>query len=176
MKSYYNHLREAFKQKAPAEWQELLTRWRNSNAIVKVQRPFRLDRAHALGYKAKNGIIVARIRVIRGGRKRPTRVAGRRSKRQTIRKTLMMNYQAVAEQRVQRKFVNLEVLNSYYLAKDGRHFWFEVILIDPCAPEIISDKRLNWVCTNKNRKRALRGLTASFRRSRGLLKKEKKGN
>jgi large subunit ribosomal protein L15e len=170
MKSSYGYLREAFKQKAPAEWQELLAKWRKSRAIVRVQKPFRLDRARALGYKAKNGFIVARVRLMRGGRKRPTRRAGRRSKRQAIRLTLTLNYQGVAEQRAERKFKNMVVLNSYYLKKDGRYFWFEVILVDPSVPEIKSDKNINWVCSGKNKKRALRGLTSSARRSRGLSK------
>jgi large subunit ribosomal protein L15e len=168
MKSSYSYLREAYKQKAPAEWQELLTKWRKSQAIVRVQKPFRLDRARALGYKAKTGFLIVRIRLLRGGRKKPTRHAGRRSKRQGRKKTLMMNYQWVAESRVQRKFPNLEILNSYYLAQDGLYYWFDVILIDPSRPEIQADKNVNWVCSGKNRKRALRGLTSSARKSRGL--------
>jgi large subunit ribosomal protein L15e len=168
MKSSYVHLREAFKQKAPAEWQEILTRWRKSNAIVRVQKPFRLDRARILGYKAKNGFVVVRVRLFRGGRRKPKIRAGRRSKRMTTRKVLKMNYQAVAEQRASRKYPNTEVLNSYYLAEDGIYNWFEVILVDPNVPEIISDKNINWICSNKHKKRALRGLTSASRRSRGL--------
>ena len=34
------------------------------------------------------------------------------------------------------KFKNLEILNSYKLAKDGKHYFFEVILVDPAKPEI----------------------------------------
>jgi large subunit ribosomal protein L15e len=168
MKSAYVHLREAFKQKAPAEWQEHLIRWRKSNAIVRVQKPFRLDRARTLGYKAKNGFVVVRVKLFRGGRQKPKIRGGRRSKRTTLRKVLKMNYQAVAEQRASRKFPNLEVLNSYYLAQDGIYNWFEVILVDPSCPEIISDKNINWICSKKHSKRALRGLTASSRKSRGL--------
>ena len=166
MKSSYSFLREAYQQKAPAEWQALLINWRKSNAIVRTQRPFRLDRARALGYKAKTGFVVARIRLLRGGRQKPKIRAGRRSKRMTRRKVLKMTYQTVAEQRVSRKYPNLEVLNSYYLAKDGRNYYFEVILVDPSAPEIQSDKKLNWICSDKHSKRALRGLTSSARKSR----------
>lgn len=166
MKSVYFHLREAFKQKAPAEWQALLTRWRKSQAIVRVQKPFRLDRARALGYKAKTGFVVVRVRLLRGGRQKPQIRGGRRSKRMSRRKVLKMSYQTVAEQRASRKFPNLEVLNSYYLNKDGRNYFFEVILIDPHAPEIIADKKLNWICSGKHKKRALRGLTSSAKKSR----------
>jgi large subunit ribosomal protein L15e len=168
MKSAYFHLREAFKQKAPAEWRALMVNWRKSNAIVRVQKPFRLDRARALGYKAKTGFVLTRVRLLRGGRQKPKIRAGRRSKRMTRRKVLKMTYQTVAEQRVSRKYPNLEVLNSYYLAKDGRNYYFEVILIDPNAPEIKSDKKLNWICSKKHSKRALRGLTSSAKKSREL--------
>ncbi len=168
MRSYYSYLREAYKQKAPAEWQKLLAAWRKSNAIVRVQKPFRLDRARTLGYKAKTGFVMIRVRVMRGGRKKPKRRAGRRSARQGRKLTLRMNYQAVAEARVQRKFPNLEILNSYFLNKDGQYAWFEIIMIDPSRPEIQADNSLRHFISEKNRKRALRGLTSSGRKSRGL--------
>jgi large subunit ribosomal protein L15e len=168
MKSSYSYLREAYQQKAPAEWQSILAAWRKSNTIVRVQRPFRLDRARALGFKAKTGFALIRVRVMRGGRKKPKRRAGRRSARMGRKLTLGMNYQSVAEARVQRKFPNMEIINSYSLAKDGQYAWFEVIMIDPSRPEIQADKNLNWACSNKNRKRALRGLTSSGRKSRAL--------
>lgn len=167
MKSSYSYLREAFKQKAPAEWSELLAKWRKSQAIVRTQRPFRLDRARALGYKAKTGFTLVRVRVMRGGRMKPKRRAGRRSKRQGRKLTLGMNYQWVAETRVQRKFPNLEILNSYNLAKDGTYAWYEVILVDPSRPEIQADKNLKAFCSEKNRKRSLRGLTSAAQRSLG---------
>ena len=87
-------------------------------------------------FKDKTGFVVARVRVIRGGRRRPIRKHNRRSKRQTNRKILSMNYRWVAEQRAAGKFKNLEVLNSYLIAKDGVHYFFEVILVDPERPEI----------------------------------------
>src|SRR3989338_6012440 len=89
--------------------------------------------------------------MLRGGRKRPHRRKGRRSKRQTIRKTLKMSYQWVAEQRVQKKFPNLEVLNSYQIGKGGMHYFFEVILVDPERPEITNDSTINWICRKENR-------------------------
>ena len=122
--SYY--LREAWK-KPSAEMKKRLIEWRKSNAIERVEKPLRLDRARALGYKAKPGFVVVRARVMRGGRKRPKRKGGRRSKRQTIRKVLSMNYRGVAEQRAGRKYKNLEVLNSYWIGQDGEYAFFEVI-------------------------------------------------
>ena len=37
------------------------------------------------------------------------------------------------------KYPNLKVLNSYLVYKDGRHSWFEVILLDIHHPSIQSD-------------------------------------
>ena len=82
-----------------------------------------------------------------------------------------MNYQWVAEQRAARKYTNLEVLNSYQVGKDGIHYFFEVIMIDPQRPEIISDPNFAWICNPKNRGRAFRGLTSAAKKSRGLRSK-----
>src|SRR3989344_5877755 len=85
--------------------------WKNQDV-----KTTRLDKARMLGYKAKKGFVIARVRVPRGGRKRDRTNKGRRSKRHTIRKVVKMSYRWVAEQRAQKKFQNLEVLNSYFLA------------------------------------------------------------
>ena len=50
-----------------------------------------------------------------------------------------INAKEIAENRVQRKYPNLKVLNSYLVYKDGRHSWFEVILLDIHHPSIKSD-------------------------------------
>jgi large subunit ribosomal protein L15e len=145
--------------------------WRAGNAIEKVERPLRLDRARALGYKAKKGIIVVRVRVNRGGRKRKRAgVKGRKTRKQTIRKTLGMNYQWVAEIRAARKYKSLEVLNSYKIGQDGKHYFYEVILIDRERPEIKNDRTLGWLANGKNKKRAERGLTSAAKKSRGLVR------
>ena len=41
--------------------------WRKQNAATRVDRPSRLLRARRLGYKAKQGIVVIRMRVGAGG-------------------------------------------------------------------------------------------------------------
>jgi len=173
MKGLSYHLRKAWKKPDVKVLRERMISWRKGDTIVKVDKPLRLDRAHALGYKAKKGFIIARVRILRGGRKRPRRNKGRRSKRQTIRKVLKMNYKWVAEQRAARRFQNLEVLNSYEIGKDGRHYFFEIILVDPNRPEIKNDKKMKWISSPKNRKRAFRGLTSAAKKSRGLRIKKK---
>ncbi len=97
-KGMYYYLREAWKKPSYEMLKQKLVAWRKSNAIVRLEHPTRLDKARALGYKAKSGFIVVRVRVMRGGRTktRPSK-KGRRSKRQSPRKTLRMNYRWVAE-------------------------------------------------------------------------------
>jgi len=145
--------------------------WRSSPVLVKVEKPLRLDRARALGYKAKKGFVVIRIRIKRGGHKKPRPNKGRRSKRLTPRLTLKVNYRWIAEQRVARKFRNLEVLNSYLIGKDGVNYFYEVILIDPCREEIKTDKNFSWICKSTNKGRVFRGLTSAGKKSRGLRDK-----
>ena len=84
------------------------------------------------------------------------------------RKNLMMNYRGIAEQRVEKKYKNLVVLNSYLIGKDGMHYFYEVICVDPLMPEIQNDKTINWICRPENQKRAMRGLTSAGKKSRGL--------
>lgn len=165
----YHYLAKAWKNPDSAVVQDRLIKWRASEAVAKVDKPLRLDRARALGYKAKKGFVVFRVRVARGGRKR--RVQGRKGRKSTkthIRKTLKMNYKWVAEIRVAREYPTLEVLNSYYLGQDGHYYFFEVIMVDPNAPEIKNDPTINWICSRKNRGRAERGLTSAAKKSRGL--------
>jgi large subunit ribosomal protein L15e len=44
---------------------------RQLNVIHRASRPSRPDKARRLGYKAKQGYVIYRVRVRRGGRKRP---------------------------------------------------------------------------------------------------------
>tara|TARA_Y100000034_G_C6905603_1_gene420084 strand:- start:3501 stop:4085 length:585 start_codon:yes stop_codon:yes gene_type:complete len=165
----YGALRELWKKPDRELLHGKMIAWRAGNAIEKVDRPLRLDRARALGYKAKTGFVILRVRVNRGGRKRPRAgVKGRKTRRQTIRKTLKMSYQWVAEIRAARKYKNLEVLNSYWIGQDGKHYFYEVIMVDPSKNEIKKDRTTKWVANGKNSKRAERGLTSAGKKSRGL--------
>ncbi len=165
----YHYIKEAWKSPDTKTLRERMVEWRKSPVFTKVEKPLRIDRARTLGYKDKKGFIVVRIKIKRGGHKRPRPNKGRRSKRLHARKNLRMNYKWIAEQRVSRKFSNLEVLNSYLLGKDGINYFYEVILVDPSRPEIKNDRKINWVSESK--KRAMRGLTSSAKKSRGLRNK-----
>ncbi|MFA5855783.1 MAG: 50S ribosomal protein L15e [Candidatus Pacearchaeota archaeon] len=172
-KGLYHHLREAWKKPDSKRLMELMIDWRKSEAVTVVDKPLRLDKARALGYKAKKGFVVARVRLKRGGRQRHRTNKGRKSKRHTIIKTLKMNYRWVAETRAQNKFPNLEVLNSYPLSKDGKHYFFEVILVDYSRPEIKNDRTINWICDKNNQMRVYRGLTSAGKKSRGMKSKSR---
>jgi large subunit ribosomal protein L15e len=172
--SMYKAIREIWKkpkQNLGPLYKERLIAWRREEAVTKIHRPTRLDRARSLGYKPKKGVILYRVRVKRGGRKRLQMKKGRRSKTSRRKKIVGMNYKWIAEMRLQKKHENLEVLNSYFVAKDGLHAWYEIIMIDPFRPEIKADKRLNWIGWRKHTNRVLRGKTSAGRKSRGLRNK-----
>src|SRR3990167_2416281 len=142
-KGMYHYIKQAWKKPDSKTLRARMIEWRASEAFVRVDKPIRLDRARSLGYKDKKGFVVIRIRVGRGGHKRPRPNKGRRSKRLHTRKNLMMNYKTIAEQRVSRRYRNLEVLNSYQIGKDGVNYFYEVICVDPSKPEIKNDNTIN---------------------------------
>jgi len=161
------YLREIWKKPDVKLLRERMIVWRKFGSITKVEKPLRLDRARALGYKAKKGVVIVRVKIKRGGHKRSRPNKARRTKRLHIRKNLRMNYKEIAETRVARKFTNMEVLNSYQIGKDGMNYFFEVILVDRSAPEIKNDKQLGEFI-KAPKKRALRGITSSARKAKGL--------
>ena len=171
-RSFYSHIREAWKtptegQLAELQWQRQ-QEWRDQGAIERVERPTRLDRARSLGYKAKQGVVVARVSVRKGSARKQRFKAGRRSKRQGVNRiTRRKNLQRIGEERVSRKYRNLRVLNSYWVGEDGSQKWFEVILLDPEHGAIESDDDLNWICDDSQRGRAFRGRTSAGQRGRG---------
>ena len=117
--------------------------WRKQNALLRVDRPSRIQRARRLGYKAKQGIVVVRMRVGKGNMRKKRPVAGRRPKHLGVVHIKQgISMQRVAERRVLKSFPNMESLGSYYLHKDGRYFWYEVILADPYHPSISHDKEM----------------------------------
>ena len=153
----YQQIREAWKKPDIKTLRERMIDWRKSNAITDVEKPLRLDRARALGYKSKKGFKIVRVRVRRGGHKRPRPNKGRRSKRLHTRKNLKMNYKWIAEQRAGRTYKDFEV-----------HYFYEVILVNPNEPTIKNDKKLNWISKSGNKGRVFRGLTSAGKKSRGL--------
>ena len=117
--------------------------WRKQNAVTRVERPSRLLRAKRLGYKAKQGIIVVRMRVGTGGMRRQRPRGGRRPKHLGVTRIKADDsMKVVSERRVLERYPNMKLLGSYFLYKDGMHYWYEVILADPSHPRIVKDKEL----------------------------------
>jgi len=172
--SIYLQLSNAWKEPEKEHkilWRQRLIEWRSEPSSIRIERPTRLDRARAVGYKPKPGIILIRQRVERGGRLRKKIRHPRRSKHSGRRLDVDKSYQWIAEERAQKRHVNCEVINSYYVAEDGNHYWFEVILADRTHPVITNDRILSGICSQHGR--VYRGLTSSGKRSRGLLHKGK---
>lgn len=48
----------------------------------------------------------------------------------------------VAERRTLQRHPNMSLLGSYYIYKDGAHYWFEVILADPSHPRVAKDPEM----------------------------------
>ena len=172
----YKYISEAWAKPAKSFVDELmrqrLIQWRKQQVIVRIERPTRLDRARKLGYKGKQGFIMVRVRVRRGGLRKKRPKAGRRPKRMGVKKYKpAKSLRLISEERAAKKFPNLEVLNSYWVGEDGRSKWFEVIIVDPHHPAIKTDKDVNWVCQKQHHRRVFRGLTSAGKKVRGLRRK-----
>ncbi len=131
-----------WKENSP-ELRDRVVSWRKQDAVTRIEKPSRILRARRLGYKAKQGIIVVRMRVGTGGmrKKRPT--GGRRPKHLGVtRIKAAVNMRQVAERRVLERYPNMSLLGSYFIYKDGMHYWYEVILADASHPRIKKDKEL----------------------------------
>ena len=125
------------------ELREKATIWRKENAINRIAKPSRIIRARRLGYKAKQGIVVVRMRVGTGGMRKQRPRGGRRPKHLGVtRIKAAVSMKQVAERRVLERYRNMKLLGSYFLYKDGMHYWFEIILADPSHKRIAKDKEI----------------------------------
>ena len=132
-----------FLKENPMELRQRAVVWRNQNAVTRVEKPSRIARARRLGYKAKQGIIVIRMRVGTGGMRKQRPRSGRRPKHLGVTKIKAdVSMKQVSERRVLERYPNMKLLGSYFLYKDGMHYWFEVILADPSHPRIAKDKEI----------------------------------
>jgi large subunit ribosomal protein L15e len=143
--------------------------WRKQNTIVKVDKPTRLDRAHSLGYKAKQGFVIARVKVWKGAGKRERKVrGGKPSKAGQYSMPSVISKRRLAELRAGKKHPNMQVLNSYYVCEDGRQIWFEVILVDPHHGGVKNHRPYKFLTTGRGR--VFRGKTSAAKKSRHLGK------
>ncbi|MFH1285095.1 MAG: 50S ribosomal protein L15e [Candidatus Micrarchaeota archaeon] len=159
-----NYIKESF-EKGYKERSELYKQrvraWRKGETVSPVAKPTNIARARELGYKAKQGIITVRVRVLKGMRKRIKPGGGRKPSKAGRFFSPKRSHQAIAEQRASTKYPNLEVLNSYWVGEDGQVKFFEVILADPILNK-------NMLALTR-RGRAFRGLTSAGRKARALV-------
>ena len=100
---------------------ERVVGWRKQNAITRIDKPSRLQRARRLGYKAKQGIVVVRMRVGTGGMRKQRPTGGRRPKHLGVTRIKADdNMKTVADRRVLERYPNMQLLGSYFVYKDGK--------------------------------------------------------
>lgn len=175
VKSGYAHVRDTIQMHDVSYnsvmWNRLV-KLRKGPTTIRVEHPVNLPRARAVGYKAKQGYIVAITKIRRGTMRKLRPKMGRKPGNLGVRKiTTKKSLRWIAEERTAKKFPNLQVLNSYEVATDGRSHFFEIILVDPNHPVIIADPKINWICESSNKSRVFRGLTSAGKKTRGLHKK-----
>uniref|UniRef100_A0AAQ4QL56 Ribosomal protein L15 n=1 Tax=Gasterosteus aculeatus aculeatus TaxID=481459 RepID=A0AAQ4QL56_GASAC len=159
----YRYMQELWRKKQSDVMRFLLRvrcwQYRQLSNLHRAPRPTRPDKARRLGYKAKQGYVVYRVRVRRGGRKRPVpkgATYGKPVHHGVNQIKFARSLQSTAEERAGRHCGGLRVLSSYWVGEDSTYKFFEVILVD------IFHKH-----------REMRGLTSAGKKSRGLGKGHK---
>merc|ERR1719498_843662 len=159
----YKYLQELWRKKKSDTMRFVMRvrcwEYRQLATIHKASKPSRLDKARAVGYKAKQGYSVYRVRIRRGGRKRAVGkgIVYGKPVHQGIRKLKKArSHRSVAEEKVGRHCSNMRVLNSYWVGQDAAYK---------------KDPRINWIVSEKHNKRELRGLTSAAKKYRGLRQK-----
>ena len=174
-KSMYKYVAEQWKKPDTtytSPIKQYLIQWRKEENFSRVEKPSRIDRARSLGYKAKQGYVIVRARVRRGGLRKHKIKGGRKPSAKGIKKiTAGKSTQRIAEERTAKRYPNMEVLNSYWVGEDGKYHFYEVILVDPMHPSIMNDPKINWVSSRTSKRRVLRGKTSAGQKGRGLTHK-----
>ncbi len=163
----YKYIQETFQKEykeRSSAYVERIHSWRREPVFNRVELPTNIARARRLGYKAKEGYVVVRTRIGKGRRRRRVPMGGRKPRHNYVVVQPQESHQLIAEQRVNRIYKNLEVLNSYWIGEDGNYKYFEVLLVDPTKKTVDTK-----VTARKGR--AFRGLTSQGRKSRGASDK-----
>jgi large subunit ribosomal protein L15e len=178
----YKYLEELWKKKQSDVLRFLLRvrcwEYRHLPSVHRASRPTRPDKARRLGYKAKQGYVIYRVRVRRGNRKRPNSkgiIYGKPANQGINQLKWRRSLRSKAEERAGRRCGNLRVLNSYWVNQDATYKYYEVILVDPAHGAIRRDPRINWIVGGTHKHRELRGLTSTGKQGRGLNARGPKG-
>merc|ERR1712170_320603 len=176
----YKYMQELARKKQSDVMRFLLRvrcwQYRQLASIHRASRPTRPDKARRMGYRAKQGYSIYRVRVRRGGRKRPVpkgATYGKPTNQGVNSLKFQRSLQSVAEERAGRKCKALRVLNSYWVAEDSTYKYYEIVMVDPFHKAIRRDAKINWICNPVMKHREMRGLTSAGKKSRGLGKGHK---
>ncbi|CAJ0601168.1 unnamed protein product [Cylicocyclus nassatus] len=153
----YKYMQEIWRKKQSDAMRYLLRirtwQYRQLSAVHRVSRPTRPEKARRMGYRAKQGYVIYRVRVRRGNRKRPVtkgQTYGKPKTHGVNELKFARSKQAIAEDRAGRRLGSLRVLNSYWAIRRN--------------PDT------QWITKPVQKHRELRGLTSAGKKSRGLGK------
>eukprot|EP00666_Eupelagonemidae_sp_cell4sb_P008027 gene8027-17402_t len=128
----YTYMNEVWKKKQSEvlRYIQRVRAWefRHQSRLERITRPTRPEKAHKMGYKRKLGYVMFRVRVRRGGRKRPVAGGICYGKPKTAGVNQLKNKkntQSIAEEKVGRAYGNIRVINSYWVNEDGTYKWYE---------------------------------------------------
>jgi large subunit ribosomal protein L15e len=146
-----------------------ITQWNAGSSITRINKPTNITRARELGYKAKEGILMARVKVRGGKSKREAPDGGRKPSKSGRFFSRAKSLQAIAEERAATRFSNCEVLNSYFIGAAGTDKFYEIILLDRSNKAIQNSPQYKSILAQRGR--AYRGMTHQGRKHRGLAHK-----
>jgi len=107
---------------------ERVRAWKQGNTVQRVEKPLNPVRARELGYKAKKGYFVVRVKTKRGKRTRNRPQLGRKPGRNRKRENPGKPWQWFAEQKALHRCRNAELVGSYFAGGDGSSQFFDVLL------------------------------------------------
>lgn len=168
----YRHIKQTMESEyknRSDEYKSRIIKWNQEPTIVRIDQPTNVARARELGYRAKEGIMIVRVHVHGGTRKKAHNAGGRKPHASGRYFTQAKSLQVIAEERAARRFTNFEPLNSYFVGAAGSRRFFEVIMLDRNHNAIKNDPHYSNVIAQTGR--AHRGLTSAGRRHRGISKK-----
>ena len=129
----------------------------------------RPDEARRLGFKAKQGYVIYRIRVRHGGYKRPVpkgATFGKPVSHGVNQLQFARSLQSAAEERTGRHRGALRLLNPYWVGEESTYQFFEVILIDPFHTAIRRNPDPWWTTKPVHNHEEIRGWRLQAERAR----------
>ncbi len=168
----YKEMKETFEREYAQRdrlYKDRIIKWNSESPVLRIERPTNIPRARELGYKAKEGVVMVRVRIKGGKKKRQPPDGGRKPSKAGRFFSRQKSTQAIAEERAATKFTNCEVLNSYFVGSAGSSRFYEVILLDRSNPSVLADGNYSRVVSQGGR--AFRGLTHAGRVHRGVASK-----